>query len=463
MTDRPIEPMDAFEVRLSTGLLAASGIAIRAVDPVKVAMQLAAEAGRAPRQRFPRGLVLILATIGLGVALFAAFMVVGRSPTRVDQIVDHPPTAGLIEPSPRIPGFTRLPLAPQPRLGHIAYQSGDDIFVANADGSHATRITNAAADGRFYRSARWAGSVLTFLGDGPDLHETLFALDRIDGEPRAVGRANPGQGFPQAVFSSDGHRFALLRGASLSLVDTDGTTIHVAPPPGFQSWDHSDELTLSWAPDGTTLLASACSIADCTKAGDTAVFRVAADGRILQQLSTFEEPVWGGQVSPDGTRVAFVTCRPEDLDHRICDPDWQIGFMAIDGSDRTMIPPSEGDASGFLLPRWSADSTRVLAAARLRNGSMQVAVVDAAGKGVPELIGPVGSTPFAWTPDGTEILALTGEGGRQRLVMVPTDGSPARDLIAIDDYAYGADLEWIAGSGPDPFDGPAPSASATGS
>jgi dipeptidyl aminopeptidase/acylaminoacyl peptidase len=457
MADRTIEPMDEFETGLSRQLRELSVVALRSVDPHEVAAGVVGHPSRSTHRSWPSGrLVFVLLTIGVLVALLVAIATVGRTPRPLPQLVERPPAVlPRVNPSLPLPPPTERPPASLPRLGHLAYASAGAIYVANADGSDPVRVTNPRTDGRGYRAPRWAGSVLTFIGpSAEDLRTTVFALDRIDGTPRPVGRVWPGQGGPQK-YSPDGHRFALLTHGSLTLVDGDGGSVRVTPPPGFQSWDHSDRQTFAWLPDGSALLVSACTINDCTRDGDTAVFLVSGDGNVTRQLSTPYEPIWAAQVSPDGSRIAFMTCAVLDGICQVGDDGPRLGFADIDGSDRVIVDALAGQRTSFWGPRWSADGTHVFAIAGPLGEHSAIAIIDADGRQVPKVIGH-DEQPLAWTPDGTGILAFAYEHDRfGRLELLATDGTEVHTLVKEVDYGE-ADLEWVTGSGADPFDEPAP-------
>jgi hypothetical protein len=133
-------------------------------------------------------------------------------------------------------------------------------------------------------------------------------------------------------------------------------------------------------------------------------------------------------VSPDGTKVAFTSNRP-DPDDGSTDPD--IYVMNIDGTGLTQITanvPGRGPGgmgAAEYEPAWSPDGTRL--AYRFGDGlNADIWIVDIATKQATRLTGltsgPGGPAGYdaepAWSPDGTKIAFSNGKGPTARIDVV---------------------------------------------
>lgn len=305
--------------------------------PMPIALRLAV---------VPRALVILLLLLGLTLAMTAALLTVGGRPP-LPAAVALPPPAGLAG------------------NGLIAYDSAGDIWIAEPYGSDPRPLTS-----------------------GP-------ALESLP------------------VWSRDGTRLAYwaqeAKGAptSLVVVQPDGSeAVTVATDPGGQM-----PLRTEWSPDGTRLAYSMCPdffIASCTER----VFVAAADGSGSTQVGdptlVASKPDW----SPDGASIAFQGTPPQGRPG--------VYVMAADGrAVRRLSSLPDGDDYNAYMVDWAPDGSGIVT-----QGGLPTAVwlVSADGGTATQLA--TGGIAW-WSPDGTWLAYLKD---MSRLALVSADGAETRDF-----------------------------------
>jgi Tol biopolymer transport system component len=138
---------------------------------------------------------------------------------------------------------------------------------------------------------------------------------------------------------------------------------------GGTTFDVTLEVTCIAIVDGLVLFTS-------DRTGATHLYRVTDDGSDLRDLTPSREVLYGGDWSPDGSRIVFAT-------------GGGLFVMNADGSGAASLGVV-GTA-----PRWSPDGERILF-----NAAGMITVVRADGTD-PRQITSGGSA--AWSPDGTRI------------------------------------------------------------
>jgi WD40 repeat protein/List-Bact-rpt repeat protein len=245
--------------------------------------------------------------------------------------------------------------------GRFAIYSGQEIWIANADGANLTRLT--AAPG-IDRSPRWSpdGTKIAFASvrngnseifvmnaDGSDQRQLTFnpARDRIsawtgdgtqivyDKEFTEIYAINvDGSGGERKI--ADGllpgtsryrNRIAFSSvGGGIVAMSLDGSARTQVTPVNVA------DFSPTWSPGGTDLVFTRPS------GDDRDVYRIHANGIGLVRLTntpTRSEvgPVW----SPDGTKIAFLGC-PPPLGSAEC----RVYVMNRDGSGETQVPGLTG-------------------------------------------------------------------------------------------------------------------------
>ena len=262
--------------------------------------------------------------------------------------------------------------------GLMAYESGGDILVANADGSGRRPLIATPGD-------QWS-----------------------------------------AIFSRRGDRIAYWSApelgdpASLFVADADGSNVRLLT--GETTYAVPDALpAMNWSPDDR-------SLAFTSDAGD--LYVVGTDGRDLRRIGedTHErhDPVW----SPDGTLIAYRG-RPH-ADPYTTMSTWVI---APDGTaDKEVIPAVGGDEIDHVNPSWSPDGRSILVHAGLYDIDIAEAQRDADGVWSHRVLigGPTLDFHPSWSNSGTRFsfIRVVSEPGAQpevlALMVADADGSNVR-------------------------------------
>lgn len=261
------------------------------------------------------------------------------------------------------------------------------------------------------------------------------------------------------MVSPDGTRIAFVRGLNGATAD-----LHVIPfdggPPARVTWDNQDIVGVDWSADGRSLIYAT------DRAGGYTIWRVPVAGGASQlvaggaaklkhptvaratgrlayeswayEINLWESPVTGRvdleddpaaalrpivrtsevwnhspDLSPDGTRLAFVSTRSGGAELWVADRD----------GARPRQLTTFGRAS-IRQPRWSPDSTRILISAGV-NGQLDLYAIDAASAALTKLTDDADDEVApAWTHDGAAVLFGARRGGTWQIVrMDVADGT----------------------------------------
>lgn len=258
------------------------------------------------------------------------------------------------------PGPTLPPVSGgQNRIAFASNRDGNyEIYVMNADGSSAARLTNTPNDDR---SPAWSPdgrqiAYVAFTGNNAQ----IFVVNADASNPRAITPDTDSAGRP--AWSPDGQLIAYDR-----LVNNN-RDIWVMKPDGTDAkaltTDPADDSQPAWSPDGKQIVF--VSMRD----GNKELYVMNADGsgqtRLTSNPAEDSQPAW----SPDGKRLAFVSLRSGNGD---------IYTMNPDGSDVKRIVSNPARES---WPTWSGDSVQ-LAFVSDREGTPAIYVINADGTGDP--------------------------------------------------------------------------------
>ena len=304
---------------------------------------------------------------GVGLPLWT-WPVQGGSPVRVGNITAEDATWG-------------------PQGQHIFYSIGDDIRVAQRDGTQDRLFLHTA--GR----ARW----LEFSPDGRQLAFTLVE--------------NRG------------------RSQALWIVSAKGANAHIL----FPGWSNPpSECCAQWTPDGKYFVFTSAHN------GFETLWAVRQKPLLLHwaaqppvQLTSSDRPLGGAILTRNGTRIfasawndgsEFVTYNPAARDFSplpglrgnlgvfpspkgdwavLQDSNWVLWRVKMDGSSRLQLTPTSLEAA---QPRWSPDGTRVAFEASKEGELVRAYTVSANGGPIQPVLSEKGeqSVP-SWSPDGSSI------------------------------------------------------------
>jgi Tol biopolymer transport system component len=190
---------------------------------------------------------------------------------------------------------------------------------------------------------------------------------------------------------------------------------------------HTCDGSADAAGDGASPDASsACALAggliafQTDRDGDAEISRIFADGTEYQQLTTNAWPDETPVLSPDGSKIAWLSSPAGQK---------RLFVMNSDGSDQHEV----GAGGGDVTPRWSSDSARLVFASSA-DGDLDIYVVDADGSGRINLsLNTKRDLYPAWSPDDSRIVFASDRdlnpppfpGASNQLFVMDADGTDA--------------------------------------
>jgi Tol biopolymer transport system component len=236
----------------------------------------------------------------------------------------------------------------------------DDIYTVNPDGSGVRLLYAGPAEGPLWSPDGTEVSVFC-CDDGMAAH----FVDVATGELRTLPQPDPTlEAFCGAAWSPDGERITCetfgvddpsLNGIHSMRVSDGGDLTRITSVPG------GNDVAGGYSPDGSQLVFVRFEEEGAPPIG---MFVINVDGSGLRQLTPpgmqLDEDGFGGQWSPDGTKILVVG---------ISDADRKMIFVVdAAGGDPVPLPitpacggaRSDPESFGCYSPTWSPDGTKIL-------------------------------------------------------------------------------------------------------
>ncbi len=231
--------------------------------------------------------------------------------------------------------------------------------------------------------------------------------------------------------SPDGRFVAFSRGYDgrvdlMIAAAAGGVPMQLSDDPALQGPDPSQRqaTAIAWTPDSRHIVFASRK--------DGKLFSVPVSGGRARQMDEGAGNHHSPSVSPDGTRVAYVAERGEEVD---------ILIAALDGAWTRKV--SRGDEY-VLEPKWSPDGTRLLWCQwphyDMPWDELAIVVADAEGNNAKIVAGGgrVTNNYPAWSPDGQRIAFISDrEGDFGNLWVMGADGNGAERLVG-ESYQHGS-------------------------
>jgi dipeptidyl aminopeptidase/acylaminoacyl peptidase len=205
-----------------------------------------------------------------------------------------------------------------------------------------------------------------------------------------------------------------------------GSPIQLSDDPALQGPDPSQRqaTSIAWTPDSRNIVFASRK--------DGKLFVVPVSGGKARQIDEGPGTHHSPSISPDGTRVAYVAERGEEVD---------IFIAALDGAWTRKV--SRGDEY-VLEPKWSPDGTRLLWCQwphyDMPWDELAIVVADAEGNNAKIVAGGgrVTNNYPAWSPDGQRIAFISDrEGDFGNLWVMGADGNGTERLVG-ESYQHGS-------------------------
>lgn len=314
------------------------------------------------------------------------------------------------------PARVPAPFGPA-RNGTWLTSSNGDIYALDPDTTSKTALVAGEAGFDFSPVYSRDGSKVTFLrSDGPLAEPAILSLMVMDADGSNLRSLTPPTpSLDWFDWSPAGTQIAYMAAGKLWVVGLDGT------PPTKLAIGASIHFPTWLPPDGRDILVRRGT-------DSPAIMAIRPDGTGLRQVSaSFANNEFDYQsiaVAPDGSEVTF-TRWSADAVPRVYALDLATG--------RERIFPTAEDTGQRGGAVFSPDGTLVAYARIFREGAFQLVVANADGSGGERPIGPRKPGPpdgsevaatWAFTPDGTALVARYGGDDDAALQLLPLDGSP---------------------------------------
>jgi TolB protein len=268
---------------------------------------------------------------------------------------------------------SRAPIALSSLHGRIVFSRDDDVWTANADGSHQRRLTRGRGP-EFDPSWSPDGSQIAYRDSrhGSNRNDEIYVMNADGSHRRNVTRSPENEWSPS--WSPDGGSIAYYSG-QLYAMRPDGRRARAVT--------RVEGEYPAWSPDGRRLAFMSAQPDARGRDPNYDVVVVNRNGSGVRRLTYWPGedgwPAW----SPDGKRIAFSTTHGDHAG------DFALYVMNADGSGKRPVVTSRSAA----FPVWSPDGKTIMVSGTDSHGRDRLLVVRPDGTGLREL--PVAG----WLPD----------------------------------------------------------------
>jgi TolB protein len=215
--------------------------------------------------------------------------------------------------------------------------------------------------------------------------------------------------------------------ASPPAIPTETTIIETAVPasePAFTQTSQAD--TSSNSTPSAAKSAGGVIVFYSDRDGNPEIYSIRPDGSGLTRLT--HDPGFDDSpaISPDGTRIAFLTAR-HDPSPRFPNLKYELYIMDMDGGNPQRLTVTE-TAEGH--PAWSPDGSRILFDADYdADGFAEIYTIEPDGSNLMRLTSSAANDQFAdWSPDGAQIAFSSDRNGNWDIFVMNADSSNQRPL-----------------------------------
>ncbi len=262
--------------------------------------------------------------------------------------------------------------------GKIVFRGGTwggngDIYVMNADGSHAVQLTNTPAIDDDCPAWSRDRTKIAFVSNRDGTPYQLYIMNADGTGVQRVTHSTTEKRWNAPCWSPNGKRIAFM-GVGPSSHDIYTVKVDGGGLKRLTSGSGSNDEP-SWSPDGTKI-----AYASNSGSFDMQIWVMNADGTNPQQLTTFtadgsgdKQPDW----SPDGASIIFSRWLGVSNSPDLC-------RIKADGSQLRRLTRT---TNGEFAPRWSPDGARIAFWYTIGPYEYRIHTMDADGSNVQALAG----------------------------------------------------------------------------
>ncbi len=262
-----------------------------------------------------------------------------------------------------------------------------------------------------YHRPIWSpdGEYVVFMSD----RDGTWAIYSMDLESREAHRLTDdpnGEWYPD--WSPDGKRLAFWRSDGKGTSQIYVLHLETHRETAITSGPHGKYVP-TWSPDGHHILYTYAVDGEPRQ-----VWKSAADGTSSETLLAWEAGASEGRLSPDGSKVAFLSDLTSGGELYVAD---------FDGSNRVQLTH---DGTSLYGVSWSPDG-RMLAFNSERDGSHDIYVVHADGTHRTRLTNHPGTDHLPmWSPDGRKLLFTSERDDGEAIFVIDVDGTNQKRITA---------------------------------